>query len=62
VRPDGYRRFGFEIMLQVSPYLGAHNSIGTDLITFRISSGEVTVEKFEHIKSYPIPPWLQKTE
>lgn len=62
-RPNGYRKFGFEIMLQVSPYLGAHNSIGTDLITFNVSSmGDVTIQKFEHIKDYPIPPWLEKTD
>lgn len=58
-RPNGYRTFLFVIKLEVAPYLGAHNSIGVDHITIRVSSGEVKVEKFEHIKDYPIPPWLQ---
>lgn len=58
-RPDGYRTFAFVIKLGVAPYLGAHNPIGVDHLTIRVSPGEVSVEKFEHIKSYPIPPWLQ---
>jgi hypothetical protein len=58
-RPNGYRTILFIIKLEVMPYLGAHNSIGLDHITIRVSSGEVRVEKFEHIKSYPIPPWLK---
>ncbi len=58
-RPDGYRTFLFIIKLEVVPYLGAHNPIGVDHITIRVSSGEVKVETFEHIKSYPIPSWLQ---
>ncbi len=58
-RPEGYRTFQFVIKLEVAPYLGAHNPIGVDHITVRVSPGEVNVEKFEHIKSYPVPPWLQ---
>lgn len=58
-RPDGYRTFMFVIKLEVTPYLGAHYPVGVDHITIRISSGEVKVEKFEHIKSYPIPSRLQ---
>lgn len=47
------------IIFEVSPYLGAHNSIGIDHVKLKISpSGRVNVEEFEHIKSYPIPPWL----
>lgn len=58
-RPNGYRTFLFIIKLEVAPYLGAHNSIGVDRITLRVASNEVQVLDFEHIKSYPIPPWLQ---
>lgn len=61
-RPNGYRTFLFIIKLEVMPYLGAHNSIDVDHITLRVSYREVKVEKFEHIKSYPIPPWLQPLE
>lgn len=57
------KAYTFLIKFEVSPYSGAHNSIGVDHITLRVSiSGEVKVEKFEHIKSYPIPPWLQPME
>lgn len=49
----------FIIKFEVSPFLGAHNSIGVDHITLRVSYGEVKLEKFEHVKSKPIPPWLQ---
>ena len=59
-RHNGYT---FIIKFEVSPYLGAHNSIGVDHITLKVlPSGEVYVENFEHIKSYPIPPWLQEQE
>ncbi len=61
-RPNGYRTFLFIVKLEVKPYLGAHNSIGVDHITIKVSSGEVKVEKFEHIKDYPIPPCLQHLE
>ena len=59
-RPNGYRTFLFIIKLEVAPYLGAHNSIGVDHITIKVSSGEVKVLEYKHIKDYPIPPWLQK--
>jgi hypothetical protein len=61
-RPNGYRTFLFEMKLEVAPYLGAHNSIGVDHITLSVSPGEVKVLEFEHIKDYPIPPWLQPLE
>ena len=58
-RPNGYRTFLFIIKLEVAPYLGAHNSIGVDQITLRVSSAKVEVLGYNHIKDYPIPPWLQ---
>ncbi|MBU3143992.1 DUF3888 domain-containing protein [Clostridium sp. CF012] len=58
-RPQGYRTFGFIIKLQLLPFVGAHNSIGMDNITFEISPGEVNLIKFEHIKDFPIPQYLQ---
>lgn len=52
--------FDFLIKLEVKPYIGPHNSVGVDHITFRVrASGEVTLEKFEHIKSYDIAPNYQ---
>lgn len=55
-RPDG----DFIIKLQISPYIGAHNSVGVDNIIIKVSYGEAPiVQKFEHIRSYEIPPWLK---
>jgi hypothetical protein len=57
---DEPRTFDFLIKLEVAPYIGPHNSVGIDHITFRVQgSGEVTLEKFEHIKSFEIAPNYQ---
>lgn len=45
----------FNIKFEVLPHLGAHNFIDVDQITLKINYGEVSVEKYEHIKSCPIP-------
>lgn len=59
-RPNGYRTFVFLLELEVHPYIGAHNSVGVDHITIRVGgSGDVKVEKFEHVKSYELPPNYQ---
>jgi hypothetical protein len=50
-----YRSFSFVIKLQISPFVGAHNTIGIDNITLKVSSGKTEVYKFQHIKSFPIP-------
>jgi hypothetical protein len=54
-RPLGYRSFTFVIKVQVRPFVGSHNTIGIDIITIRVQGSKPTVEKFEHVKSYPIP-------
>ncbi len=59
-RPYGYRSFTFIMKLEVTPYLGAHNTIGVDHITIRVSYDKVEILKYEHIKDFPIPPWLQR--
>jgi hypothetical protein len=49
--------FQFVIKLEVVPYVGPHNSVGIDHITFRVNaSGKVEMEKFEHVKSFDIAP------
>lgn len=56
-RPNGYRTYFFRLKLQVNSYIGPHNSVGLDYITVTVGgSGDVKVEKFEHIKSYALPP------
>ncbi len=61
-RPYGYRSFTFTMNLEVNPYLGAHNSIGVDHITTRVSYDKVEILKYEHVEDKPIPPWLQKND
>lgn len=52
-RLDGYRSFSFRLKLKVSSYIGPHINIGDDYITIRMEGADkVTIEKFEHIKSY----------
>lgn len=59
-RPNSYRTFGFIIKLEVLPYTGPHNTVGIDHITIRVRSGpKIDIEKFEHIKSFELPPRIQ---
>jgi hypothetical protein len=49
--------FVFVIKVEVAPYIGPHNAVGIDHITFNVNpSGDVKLEKYEHIKSYEIQP------
>jgi hypothetical protein len=61
IQRPSYRSFSFLIKLQIKPFVGAHNTIGIDNITIRVSPMETKVEEFEHIKSFPIPPYLQES-
>lgn len=54
-----YRSFNFIIKLQIRPFVGAHNTIGIDEITIKVSSGETKVEEFKHIITFPIIPHLK---
>ncbi|AKA72042.1 DUF3888 domain-containing protein [Clostridium scatologenes] len=55
-RPNGYRTFVFLLKIEIYPYIGAHNTVGIDHITIRTDgSGNVKVEKFEHIESSYLP-------
>lgn len=50
----------FIIKLKVQPFVGAHDPLGTDLFTFKIKDGKITLEKYEHLESFPIRPHLKK--
>lgn len=55
-RPNGYRTFFYRLKLQVNSYIGPHISVGLDYLTVTIDgSGNVQVQKFEHIESYALP-------
>lgn len=56
-RPNGYRTFYFIINLEITPYYGPHRWVGVDQIAISVGGiGKVNIEKFEHIKTYYIPP------
>jgi len=58
-RPRGYRTFSYIIKLQVKPYVGPHIVVGVDQLTINVGAGTAKVEKYEHLKSYELPPNLQ---
>jgi hypothetical protein len=50
----------FIFKTQVQPFVGAHNPVGTDEFTFRISDSVIKLLKYEHIESFSIPPHLNQ--
>lgn len=59
-RPGKYESFIFVLKIQVTPYVGPSVGVGVDQLTITVyGSGDVTVNKFEHIKSYELPPNYQ---
>lgn len=45
------------------PYIGPHDTIGEDEITFHVThSEEITPISFRHLKSYPLPDNLRNIE
>jgi Protein of unknown function (DUF3888) len=49
---DGVGGF-YDVTVRVSPYWGAHNTIGLDEVTIRVAH-EVYLISYKHLKSYPI--------
>ncbi|WP_353844206.1 DUF3888 domain-containing protein [Clostridium sp.] len=60
IERSSYRSFTFVIRLKIRPFVGAHNTIGIDEITIRVSPGETKVKEFKHIESFPMPPNLKE--
>ncbi|MDP4094353.1 MAG: DUF3888 domain-containing protein [Bacillota bacterium] len=56
--PD-HQKIYFLVELKAAPYIGPHNSVGVDYITFKIQDGKVSLAKFKHVKSFPIAPNYQ---
>ena len=53
-------RYKYILTIEVTPYIGAHNSIGKDHITIGINYDGVNVLKFQHIESYEVThPFLK---
>jgi len=43
-----------------TPMIGAHNPVGYDKITYSVDVlGNVTLDKFSHLKSFDVPEWLR---
>jgi hypothetical protein len=56
----GYRSFLFNLKLRVDSYIGPHIDVGQDYIYLTVEGGgNVKIEKFEHIKSFKLPPNYQ---
>jgi hypothetical protein len=59
-RLQGYRSFLFLLSIRTQAVVGAHIDVGLDHMTFEIhGGGHVQLTKFEHIRSYELPPHLQ---
>lgn len=50
----------FTLTMEVTPVLGAHNSVGRDHLTFSINPNEMKLVDFKHIETYELPPHLQQ--
>lgn len=58
----GINKVDFIFKIQVQPFLGAHDPVGTDEFTFRISDSEIPqikLLKYEHVKSFLLPPFVK---
>ncbi|ETT34190.1 hypothetical protein C162_29895 [Paenibacillus sp. FSL R7-269] len=49
-RLNGFRSFDFQITLRAFPTVGSHISVGEDLFTYRISSSQVKLVEYKHLK------------
>ncbi|WP_232695784.1 DUF3888 domain-containing protein [Brevibacillus daliensis] len=58
-RIGGYRKFGFTVVLMVSPVIGPHIGVGQDQLTFSISPGKTRLIKYEHLRTEELPPHWQ---
>ena len=57
---EGIQNSEYIVIVEVLPYVGAHNSVGKDRITIHVYPwGTATVEKHEHLESYELPPHQQ---
>lgn len=50
----------YSVTATVSPYVGAHISIGVDEITFSVGlNGDVQTISYKHIENHKLPPHLE---
>lgn len=53
---EGVTNSQYTVELEVYPYIGPHISVGKDRIELSVKVDGVTVENYEHLKSYEITP------
>lgn len=59
-RLGDHRSFVFLVKVQTDAVVGPHIDVGIDRITFEISGdGKAEMKKFEHIKTFELPPHYQ---
>ncbi|WP_342478400.1 DUF3888 domain-containing protein [Paenibacillus sp. FSL H7-0350] len=59
-RLNGFRSFDFQITLRAFPTVGPHISVGEDLFTYRISSSQVKLVEYKHLKGPERHPFSAK--
>lgn len=56
---EGINDSQYTVTVEVLPYIGPHESVGKDRITLKVQFDGITVEKYEHLESYSLPPNYQ---
>lgn len=51
---------GYDVTLQVSPYLSAHNAVGEDRITINVTTDSIRTKESKHVESFNVPEWLKQ--
>lgn len=51
---------GYDVSLQVSPYLGAHNAVGEDTVRINVTTDRIATKEFKHTESYDVPDFLKQ--
>ncbi|HET7577768.1 MAG TPA: DUF3888 domain-containing protein [Bacillales bacterium] len=55
-RIHGFRSFVFEVTFKVIPVVGPHIDVGVDRLVFEISTGNIGLKDFDHLKTEKLPP------
>lgn len=54
-RVYGYRSFRFRVIMDVTPVIGPHISVGKDRLTYDVGSGQPKLIGYEHIETHSLP-------
>ena len=60
MRPFGFRTFSFIVTVEVTPFTGAHNHVGKDIITLLVTPFNVKVTDFLHSEIQKEPDLLKQ--